>query len=67
LSARANVTYYIKAVYNLNNTATTLTDELYIQYNVVPEFPNFALLLLILTVGTALTMVTAKTKKGKSF
>ena len=59
------VTYYLTAIDNVLNTARTPTDQLYYPYNVVPEF-NFAVLLLILAIGTTLAIVTSRTTKRKS-
>jgi hypothetical protein len=60
------VTYYITAIDNVTNAAWTPTDRLlYYQYNVIPEF-NFAVLLLILAIGTTLAIVTSRTTKRKS-
>jgi hypothetical protein len=60
------VTYYMTAIDNVLNTARTPTDQLYYYpYNVVPEF-NFAVLLLILAIGTTLAIVTSRTTKRKS-
>jgi len=59
------VTYYITAIDNVLNAARTPTDQLYYPYNVVPEF-NSAVLLLILAIGTTLTIVTSRTTKRKS-
>lgn len=60
------VTYYITAFDNVSNAAWTPTDRLlYYQYNVIPEF-NFAVLLLILAIGTTLAIVTSRTTKRKS-
>jgi hypothetical protein len=59
------VNYYITAIDNVLNTARTPTDQLYYPYNVVPEF-NFAVLLLILAIGTTLAIVTSRTTKRKS-
>jgi hypothetical protein len=59
------VTYYITAIDNVLNAARTPTDQLYYPYNVVPEF-NFAVLLLILAIGTTLAIATSRTTKRKS-
>lgn len=60
------VTYYMTAIDNVLNAARTPTDQLYYYpYNVVPEF-NFAVLLLILAIGTTLAIVTSRTTKRKS-
>jgi hypothetical protein len=64
--AGTSVTYYITAIDNVLNTARTPSDQLYYQYNVIPEFANFAVLLLILAVGTTLATVTSRTTKPKN-
>jgi hypothetical protein len=59
------VTYYVTAIDNALNAARTPTDQLYYPYSVVPEF-NFALLLLIVAIGTTLAMLTSRTTRRKS-
>jgi PKD repeat protein len=66
LSIGTTVTYYITATDNTNNTAKTPTNGIYFQYHVVPEFSNFAVLLLILAIGTTLAIAASKTTKRKS-
>jgi hypothetical protein len=65
-SAGTSVTYYVTATDGALNTGRTPADTLYYPYNVISEFPNFALLLLILAVGATLVVVTSKTTKRKS-
>jgi len=66
LSIGTTITYYITAVDNATNTAKTPTNGIYFQYHVIPEFSNFAVLLLILAIGTTLAVAASKTTKRKS-
>jgi len=66
LSIGTTVTYYITALDNATNTAKTSTNGIYFQYHVIPEFSNFAVLLLILAIGTTLAVAASKTTKRKS-
>ena len=60
-----NVTYAILAEDNVGNIITTVEMGYSIQYHVIPEFPSF-LILLILIIATLLTTLFCKRKQCKT-